>query len=323
MKKRGKLTRVERLEIGILLERGYSYRSIAEVVERGHNTISYEVRTNSACGVYDPLKADTKAKVRKTQRRFEYSKIEHDTALREVIIEKLRKHLNPDEIAGWLKQQGHAYASKTAIYEWLRTARGEPYCVYLYSKRRRVRHWKRKTKRVLIPNRVGIERRYAGAANRTRYGHWEVDTVMSRKGTKGGVKTAYERKSRLFMAVKVHSMRPSEHVLVEQKLFRTMSALSITRDNGIENRHHETLSIPSFFANPYHSWEKGGVENGNKMLRRYFPKRTDFSQVTQKQIDCVVYLINNKPRKILGYKSAFEVATVAGVILNSRVLIEG
>jgi transposase, IS30 family len=317
------LTRAERLEIGILLQKGYSLRSIAEVIGRSPNTISYEVRRNSVNGKYRSRKADTKARVRKKYRRFQWSKIEENPSLKRVLILKLQEHWNPDEIAGWLKRHGAEGVSKTAIYDWLRSARGERFCVHLYSQRRRVRHRKRKTARVLIPNRVGIEERYAGATNRSRYGHWEVDTVMSKKGTKGGVKTAYERKSRLFMAMKVLSMRPREHVKVERVMFTHVHARSVTRDNGIENRNHEALSIPSYFANPYHSWEKGGVENGNKMLRRYFPKRTNFMRVSPQQLARAVHLINKKPRKILGYRSAYEVAIAAGIIKNKSVLTEG
>jgi IS30 family transposase len=318
------LTKAERLEIGILLGKGYSQRSIAGVLERGKSTISYEVELNSTNGVYDAKKAHAKAHVRKRMRRFEWTKIEENPDLKKCIIEGLKQHWNPDEIAGDMRvRKLPYYASKTAIYEWLRSARGIPHCTHLYSKRSYKKKRKPKTKKQLIPNRVGLQARSRGATNRTRYRHWEDDTVVGKKGTPGGLKTASERKSKLVLARKVKSMRPQEHTEVEQKMFADVEALSITRDNGIENRNHEQVQISSFFCDPYSSWQKGGVENANKMLRRYFPKGTDFRNITQEQVDEALSLINNKPRKSLGYRSALEVATKAGIIKKLSVLTEG
>ena len=121
-------------------------------------------------------------------------------------------------------------------------------------------------------------------------------------------------------------MRPDEHAEAERALFSGVKALSVTRDNGIENRYHERVGVRSFFCRPYASWQKGGVENANKMIRRYFPKGTDFSSVTVEALDRIVFIINSKPRKILGYRSALEVAHGAGIIKESndtRVLILG
>lgn len=324
MTNKGDLTRAERLEIGILLEKGYSHRAIGRALSRGHNTVSYEIQKNSVLGRYDPLKADAKARVRKHYRKLEWSKIEANQDLQRFVIEKLSAYWNPDEIAGYLKRtKEEAYVSKTAIYEWLRTSRGERYCELLYSKRKRVKKQKLKAKRVLIQNRVGIACRSVGATNRSRGGHWERDTITSRRGTAGGLATAQERKSRLVVASKVESMRPVEHLKADQSMFENMKTLSISRDNGIENREYEALGIPSFFCDPYSSWQKGGVENANKMIRRYFPKGTDFNEVLQEEIDAAVQMINEKPRKILGYRSALEEAVRLSIIKTSSVLIQG
>ncbi len=91
-----------------------------------------------------------------------------------------------------------------------------------------------------------------------------------------------------------------------------MLVLSFTYDNGIENKKHKESGIPSFFCDAYTSWQKGGIENGNKMIRRYISKRTNLSEVSQDYIDHIVSIINNKPRKILGYKTALEVARQGG-----------
>jgi IS30 family transposase len=324
MNNKGDLKRAERLEISILLEKRYTKRAIARALGRSPNTISYEIRVNSVLGRYDPRKADAKARVRKHYRKLEWSKIEANPRLQRFVVRKLKKHWNPDEIAGYLKRtEKGSYVSKTAIYTWLRTSRGERHCEHLYSKRKRVKKRRPKIKKVLIPNRVGIARRCVGATNRTRCGHWERDTVVGRKGTPGGLATAQERKVRLVVAEKVSSMRPLEHSEADRTLFEEKKTLSISRDNGIENREHEALGIPSFFCDPYSSWQKGGIENANKMLRRYFPKGTDFRTVSQDEVNRAVRLINEKPRRVLGYRSAFEEAVRLGIIKKSSVLIQG
>lgn len=327
MKEAKNLSRAERLEIGILLEKGYSLRSIARTLCRSPNTLSYEVRENSVYGTYEPLKAHAKARLRKRMRRLTFSKIEEYPALKQLVIEKLAQHWNPDEIAGYLKRNKSEYPwyiSKTALYEWLRTARGERYCVHLYSQRKRVKRRKgKKTGRVMIPHRVDISERSSGADNRTRYGHHERDTLLGRRGTAAHIKTSVERKSRFILAVKVRGMRPAVHAVAERLMNASVRTVSVTRDNGLENKLHEEVEASSFFCRAYASWQKGSVEHANKMIRRYFPKGTDFRSVPQRELDRVVSVINRKPRRILGYCSALEVAQKAGIIKSEGVLIQG
>jgi IS30 family transposase len=187
MKKKGKLTKAERFEISILLEKGYSHRKIGEAMGRSPNTVSYEVKTNSVKGVYDPLKADRKARERKRASKFQWRKIDEDKALREYIVLKLRAHWNPDEISGKMREdQEPFFASKTAIYEWLYGARGQRYCHYLYSNRYQKKPRKtKKTSRVMIPDRVSLGERFLGATNRTRYGQ-----------LRGGYRRLKERRNR-------------------------------------------------------------------------------------------------------------------------------
>jgi transposase, IS30 family len=315
MAKKPKLKLVDRLEIKILLDKGYSCRSIARSMSRSPNTISYEVRINGGMFAYSPINADIYARTRKKDTRKEWSKIEHNSELKQYVIEGLKKHWNPDEISGRMKKDKKPwYISKTAIYEWLRSVQGQTYCVHLYSKRYYKKKHTKKTERVMIPNRVSLDERFLGANNRTRYGHWEDDTIVSRKGCSGGLSVGSERKSKLLTATKVISMSTFEHMEVIQKQVSSYKTLSITFDNGIENKQHQILGVPTFFCEPYSSWQKGGVENANKMIRRYFPKGTNFRTISQKKVDEAVSLINNKPRKILGYKTALEVARACGII---------
>ena len=324
MKKSKKLSRTERLEMEILLGKGYSYRHIAKALGRSPNTISYEIDTNGGKEGYRALNAHQYARTRKRYSRYQWKKIEHDDALKAYVVEGLRKYWNPDEIAGKMREERQPfYASKTAIYEWLRSVYGQRYCPYLYSGRYYRKKRKPKTKRVMIPHRVSIIKRPLGASRRSRYGHWETDAIVSKKGYSGGVQTSSERKSRLIHCTKRKSMSPRETVQAVARVRERYRVYSLTYDNGIENRWHEKTKIDSYFCDPYSSWQKGGVENANKMIRRFFPKGTDFSEVLQKELDRVVSIINGKPRKILGYRTALEVARASGIIKHASVLIEG
>jgi len=318
MEKMKKLSRVERLEIGILLDKGYSCRAIAESMGRSPNTISYEVRKNSTNGVYNALKADKKARVKKKNAKYQWKKISHDNALRDYIVSKLEKHWNPDEIAGKMKEDREPfYASKTAIYEWPYSAYGQRYCKHLYTARYRKKKRKEpKTKRVMIPDRIGLDKRPFEAADRIESGHFEGDTVVSKRGGSGAMSVLIERKSRFLSVRKLRTMSPSENLRKVRDMSKTMHMKTLTLDNGIENKKHSLFGMLTYFCDPYSSWQKGSIENVNRMLRRYFPKGTDFASVSQKRMDAAVNIINEKPRKILGYRSTYEVAVENGVLLK-------
>ena len=309
------LTGAERAEISILKTKGYSLRAIAQSLGRSPNTISYELRKNTTRGTYESKKAGAKSRLRKRMRRFQWRKLNRSHTLQKAVVLGLEGHWNPDEIAGRMKQERQSITiSKNSIYRWLYSDRGQRYCHLLYSKRYKRKPRRGSKKRVLIPNRIDISRRFLGSENRTRYGHWEKDSVVSGKGISASLATAQERKSRLVSARKVRNMSPVDHEIATHMMLQGKKAISITRDNGIENIYHEQNPTPSFFCRPYASWQKGGIENANKLLRAFFPKGTDFRKVTQEEVDHAVSFINNKPRKILGYKTALEVASAVGII---------
>ena len=298
-------------------------REIARALGRSPSSISEEIKRNSVNGSYDPIKADHKAYVHSRYRRLQWRKINHDVGLRAYIIEGLKKHWNPDEIAGSMKQQGLSfYTSKTAIYEWLRTSRGDRYCEHLYSQRHYRKKHKTKTKRILIPHRIGIEARPLGATNRTRYGHWEGDTVVSgrRSGSTASISVMGERKTKYVVAMKIPNLKPKTHMHAVKHMTRNVFVKSSTWDNGIENQQHQKFGMPTYFCDPYSSWQKGGVENVNKMLRRYFPKGMDLSVVTKKALQKAVSIINGKPRRSLGFRSAEEMARLHGIFTGEKLM---
>lgn len=322
------LTKVERQELEILLSKGYSQREIARTLGRSHTSIGREIKRGhygsdkrtaaDKRGSYEALTADHKAYVRRLYAKYQGKKIHEDEELEAYVIRGLKKHWNPDEISGAMKRdQTTFYASKTAIYEWLYSEWGQTYTPYLYSKRHKPKQRTPKTERVMIPNRVSISKRPLGATNRSRYGHWEGDTVVS--GKKTGSTTALvvtmERKSRFMAARKIPNLRPVSFNAAIGDIQGTLTRMhSLSLDNGIENRYHAKLPVLAFFCDPYSSWQKGGVENANKMIRRYLPKGMDLDQVTPQRLAAIVATINNKPRKILGYKSALQIMEEEGLL---------
>lgn len=219
------------------------------------------------------------------------------------------------------------YASKTAIYEWLYSAWGQQYCEYLYSQRFRPKpRLKKQTKREMIPERTGIEERPLAVLSRSETGHCEFDSVVSskRSGSTYALAVVQERATRLVRAKLVPNLKPGSYAETIAALTSDLRIVSFTTDNGIENKHHQEITkktgVPVFFTDPYSSWQKGSVENANKMLRRYFPKGTDFSKVSQTDVDHALKRINNKPRKILGYESSLQAAKRKGVLVGSGAL---
>lgn len=315
MKNSKKLSKEERQELEILLGKGYAFRAISRVLGRSPNTISYEVRTNGGREGYRARNAHQYARTRRKDARYQWKKIEHHPLLRAYVVLGLLLHWNPDEIAGSMRERKLPfYASKTAIYDWLRSVHGQTYCPYLYSQRWHRKKRKPKTPRVMIPGRISWTERPAGAETRSRYGHWEEDTVVSGRSGTGALAVMAERKSRLILARAIPSLSPRIHAEAVSRMVSGAKTRSITFDNGIENREHGSLGIPTFFCDAYSSWQKGTVENANKMIRRYLPKGTDLGNVPQGELDQIVSVINRKPRKILGYRSALQVATRAGVL---------
>lgn len=317
------LSDAERSEIAILSQRGCSMREIAKALGRSPNTVSYELRKNSTAGVYDPLKAKQKSRVARRSRRYRWRKIEQHPALRAFVIAMLKAHWSPDAIAGYLRHQQTELPTvgKDQLYAWLYSSRGQPYCEHLLSKRYNPKKRpENKADRAMIPNKVSITERPAVVDSRTRAGDWEGDTVVSgkRTGGKAALAVCQERQTRLITATLIPNLRPESFTTAAVTMLTDKQALTLSLDNGIENKQHEDIGSATgaaiFFCDPYSSWQKGGVEHANKMLRRYLPKGCDLGRFDQAFVDAACDRLNKKPRKILGYKSALQLAVEKGVI---------
>ena len=303
-----------------MLDAGHKQKEIAKVLEIDKSTVSREIKRNrkrirkkggTINGQYQSSIAQHKAYVRRKYSKYQGMKINENKELKKYVIEKLKQHWNPDEISGKMKKEKQLfYASKTAIYEWLRSNRGQYYCRYLYSKRCRKRKRKSpKTKRTLIPNRISIELRPKGAENKTRYGHYEGDTIVSGKktGSKAALSITYERKAKYIDVKKIKNLRPSVNKEAILEMNSDKIVKSITFDNGIENAEHQKLGVLTYFCAPYSSWQKGGVENAIKMVRKFIPKGSDIGNYSDDYVRMVQRILNNKPRKSLNYKTPYEI----------------
>ena len=327
------LRQLDRDRIESLWRAGETQKNIALIVGRAQSNISREIshyRKKLRCrgGTknldYVATVAQQKASAKRSRAKHGMKKINENTNLQDYIVRKLKQFWSPDTISGRMKTDKEPfYASKDAIYEWLYSKWGQQYCRFLYSLRYRVKKQrKNKTKKTLIPNRVGWQERSLGCLNKTEYGHKENDTIVSGKNTKSKVALSveYDRKSKYGCAVKIKNLKPETNRIAILKMEEDKLVLSHTFDNGIENTQHQQLKAPSFFCDPYSPWQKGGVEHFNKMIRWFIPKGCDISLYSQEYVNMIIDILNKKPRKSLGYKTPFEVMVENNLFLTKNSL---
>jgi len=171
-----------------------------------------------------------------------------------------------------------------------------------------------KTKRgSKIKDQISIEQRPQHIENREEIGHWEGDLVIG-KGQKSAIGTIVERKSRYTCIVKLKDRKSAtvrKQFVKEFRIFSKKITKTMTYDNGVEMAQHKELTkqtgVLVYFAHPYASWERGTNENTNGLIRRYFPKGTNFKNVTLEQLKLVQEKLNNRPRKVLNYKTPMEI----------------
>lgn len=323
-KKYQHMGRLERLEISILLEKGYSRREIANSLGRSHSSIVREVNSRSVDGRYQPVKAHHKAYVKRKYSKYYGMKIRDHPELEDYIRDKLQLDWSPEQIAGRLKEiDTHLpYVSYEGIYKWLYSPYGQQLCTCLrlkqYAKRRRRKRGR--TAREIIRNRTFITERPEVINQRERIGDFEVDRVESGTRTRSslgsrsrsGLVVVQERFSRYYLAVQTTTKQASENAETIQQLLKPLVIYSLTYDNDLAFRDHlvinQNLSSQSYFCLPHHPWEKGGLEYQNRLLRQYIPKGSDISQYNQQEINTFVDRLNNRPRKCLNYLTPKEVA---------------
>lgn len=307
---------VERKEIEMLIIKGRSQNYIAGALQRGKGTISEEIKNNSVNGFYKARKAHHKAYARRKYSKYQGMKIVQDEKLQNYVEKHLRDDQSPETISGRLKEIDTSikYAGKGAIYKFVYSVYGRQLEKFLYSKAVHKKSGPKRKNKDKLTDRTFIGERPKYVDDRRFFGDWEGDFIVSPKDGSGVLLVLHERKSRYVIIKKLMTRNNDE---VNKAIYEITGGIvcfnSLTLDNDIAFKKHKELSellgVNIYFCEPYKSWQKGGVENMNKLIRRYIPKKTDISKVSDDYIKKIEDKLNNKFRKCLNYKTAYEVMT--------------
>jgi IS30 family transposase len=316
---------VEREEISRGIAAGLAARSIAGRIDRPSSTVSREIARNGGRGAYRALAADVAAFER--ARRPKTSKLAANAELRGVVAAKLDDDWSPQQIAQWLQREHPGDAAMRVSHESIYRD------VYMPSRKvfdasmfhrlrsdrsiRRPRGKRSSYGRGQIRNTVSIRERPVEADNREVAGHWEGDLVYGTRPS--AVATLVDRATRYAIVVALPDGHKAE--AVARALIDQMSRLpahlrrSLTWDRGLEMAHHaaitEALSMPVFFCDPHHPWQRGTNENTNRLLRQYLHKNADLGSFTQVHLNSVAAKLNHRPRRVLGWTTPAEAFSTA------------
>jgi len=319
------LTVEEREIILHMLWQKSSIRDIAKVLNRNPSSISREIKKNNPPErqLYTPRLAQERALTYR-KHRGRQERLKND-AVRQYTVKKLKLGWSPEQIAATSENATGTSVSYEAIYQYIyaqvhRNGWGSPIPGKEDLRPYLARHKKRRSKRGLRQSyRIdkgplpSIEDRPAEVETRAIIGHWEDDCVVSRANT-DRLKTINERVSGVVFIQKIKDgtiQATNRAVINRLQPIPSEFRKTLTRDRGSENLGYQELEaylgIICYYAHAYSSWERGSNENTNGLIRRFFPKKTDFKTVTNEQISQVEYLINTRPRKRLGWKTPYQV----------------
>ena len=299
------LNTFERTRIEILSKMGYSTRQIAQQLNRHHSTIARELKRNTQ-ETYQAELADELAGKRRLVCRCPEKKSEE-------VIQTIQHYLkltwSPEQISNTVLK---GVISFKTIYRWIYDGTillGDLSCLRQKGKRRKPRETRGR-----FNIGTSIHQRPKEVKRRETFGHWELDTVVSSRGkSKGCLATFVERQTRFYVAVKIDNRSASEMYRAIRELYEHFpkdTFKTYTVDRGKEfacySKIENDLKVPVYFADAYSSWQRGSNENANGLLREFFPKKTDLARVTEEEVNEALCLINQRPRKCLGWKTSFE-----------------
>lgn len=297
-------TQMERNQIQHSLQIGKTHEQITRALNRDRSSIYREINRNSQYGMYRAKAAECKALKRRHMARRTpfFSRSENVEELKSA----LKKKWSPEQIHGRKREEGFEFASRSTTYRYLK---GKPrlrsYLRGPTEKRKR----DKQTQRIRNPRM--IDERPEEVAERKRHGDWEADSVRSRVKVSAGVATFVEEKSGFLVAELLRDRKALTLNKAARKGLRGFEVKTLTVDNGMEFSCHsqleEFLDTQVYFCHPRSPWERGQNEYTNRLLRHYFPKGTDFSEVCSTTLMRVVDEINDRPRKRLGYRTPREV----------------
>ena len=302
------LTFEERQFLYRLKKKGKSNAEIAELMGRHRSTIGREVNRNTGQRGYRPKQAQRLADTRRLASRRPRKM--DDPGVHQYVQDRLEQYWSPDQIAGRAQSDfpraPARWLSRQAIYDWIHD---------------RVPAWQSllrrggrpPEKRGKLTDCVRIDGRPDVINGRRRYGDWEGDTIVG-QGRRSALLTLVERKSGYARIGRVDSMKSDRTIRVAKRRMKdlpTSLRRSMTFDNGKEFAEHQKLKsglgLDVYFADAYASWQRGTNENTNGLLRQYFPKGTDFTQVSHREVARVEQSLNERPRRRLGYRTPVEV----------------
>jgi IS30 family transposase len=309
--KKAHLTREQRYTISAMHKQGCTQKLIAQAIGKDKSVISRELKRNAnPQGKYYFTYAQDMADIRKE--RMKKPRKLHPW-LKKKIIAMIQQDWSPQQIEGRLKLENQPFVSHETIYKIIRKDKADGGTLYKHT-RHKCKHRKRNVgKNIPIKNRVTIDKRPQIVDTKQRFGDWEIDTIVG-ENNKGAILTIVERKTAFMMMEKLKygkNAKQLSKVIYQLLIAYIQHVHTITGDNGTEFADHQTiakmLKTSFFFTHPYSSWEKGLIENTNKLVRQYIPKKTNFNTLTDKDIKKIQYDINNRPRKKLNFYSPKEI----------------
>ena len=315
------LTFEKRCQLEILKKEGLSLRKIAKRIGVSHSTISREIRRNGSRTNYRAVKAERKAKKRRGKR---YS-VMHKATI-SLIKEKLKSGWSPVQIAGRFKKEGIPSPSYATIYRYIRLDKANKGTLYRKLRRKGKKYNRRGLRlsgRGIIPRRIDISQRPKIVEEKTRIGDWEVDTIVG-SGGKSVILSMVDRATKFVILCKVEDRKAEsiKRAMIQRFYSIRTQVLTITADNGKEFAKHmdiaKKLKAGFFFATPYRSCERGLNEHTNGLFREYFPKGTNFDNITKNEVKNVEKLLNTRPRKVLHFATPTE--AFYGTITNPKVV---
>jgi len=307
-----------RLELAVLLNAGKTQKECAELLGMHRINVCLEINRNKdPDGIYRGLHAHKRYLQRRIKVKSKERKIENDKELRKYIVSKLRKFWSPEQIAGRLNEkEKRTIICHETIYTFVYKKRPD---LAKYLRHQKCKYRKRRGSNIRIKlaksmNIRKIEERPEIVNERGRIGDWEGDTVIG-KERKQRILTHVERKSGYGLADKIDVVTAE---IVKEKTASIFKKIprkkrkTLTRDNGsefgdLDKDLEKKTRLEVYRATPYHSWERGCNENWNGLLRQFFPKGSYFANISQYQVQQAVRLLNDRPRKRLGYRTPREV----------------
>jgi IS30 family transposase len=305
-KKYHRLCAEDRKVIENMNQAGNTQAEIGQAIGFSQSTISKELARNLGQRGYRRKQANDLAMARLRQKRSRPRVIVG--VVRVQVEARLRLKHSPDQVSQGLRKIG-LFVSYESIYQYIEAdwkAGGDLRKELRINGKRRYRRRSKVGRGEKIRDRVDIDERPAVVEKRKRYGDWEADLIQGAPGS-GFLLSVYERKSRIGKLFKLPDKSSRETAVGLVMVLRHLKVKTITYDNGLEFAMHgfvnDLLGCESYFCKPYRSWEKGGVENYNGLVRQYFPKGSDFNDISEARLEEVEWEINERPRNVLGYKS--------------------